>query len=299
MGIIRQQSDNIGETTYRNNDLSKSWTGEFSRRKSEQHPSHFKNRELKTEPVNDEDRNGRVFSKFKSVDVIYQEGNSAQSNSYHPEGNPSFFKREKESFHHRSQAQTPIPDKKRGDDDLFSIDNSPDANDNKEKEEIKLRNNSFLKDHQTEEKRGDKSLNEEPFTTRSIMQKRDTDNISLATPKSRKLDIHFQSTPIRPKILDTRYDNPDYGSIVNGEGDPRRNLNLTESIIITRPVTDKNALEIPDTHYPTGLQKSNTSPVKIQQLTEQIGNLASETLKIIDEIKNKKRNTMNTINEIQ
>lgn len=241
--------------------------------------------------INELEKNGKIFAKFKSVEVIYQEGNSVQSNSY----NPSFFKKEKEG-HQQSQAQTPVPDKKLGDDDEFSNGLSPGDLDSKDK------NNSYLRDHKAGERK-DRSLNEEPFSTRSLFQKKDTDNLSVMTPKSRKLDLHFQSTPIRPKILDTRYDNPDHLSSVVDTKDPKRTLNLSESIIIRKPnnefLDDKNILEIPEPQYSMGLNKANTSPVKLQQLSEQIETLASETMKIIDEIRNKKRNTINTFNDIQ
>jgi len=299
LALLRQHSEIVNNESHRN-DLTRTWTGEYTRRKSDQ--NYVKNsRDIKTEMTNEDERNGKGFSKYKSIDVIYQEGNSMNSGSYHREHNPSFFKKEKEA-HHKSQVQTPVPDKKIGEIDDFSNGLSPGDEDVRERiEQEKQKNNSYFKDHRSEEKKGDRSLAEEPLSTRTI-QKKDTDILSATTPKSRKLDLHFQSTPIRPKILDTRFDNPDYASSVNGINDFKRNLNLAESVLVRKEKDindDRNVLVIPESQYQIGVQRAQTNPVQLQQLTEQIDTLASETLKIIDELRNKKRNTIHTVSDIQ
>ncbi len=277
---------------------------EASRRKSYHLGQKYDNL-MKIDTRNSKNGGGRL----KNIETIYQESNSGYSTSQIKDNNnPSFFKRERDE-HQKSYAQTPIPEKKRGEFESISVEGEEKVVDKINLDEIRVNLDAISK--KTEERK-DNSLAE--FST-ARLQKKDTDHMSVQTPKSKKLDVHLTSTPIQPKILDVGFDFVEKEADPSKKKDsseikffePRKDENMTESILVRRSFKfdGKDIINSVLDIQQVGFQKSfprqsrGSSPLPIQHLTEQIETLASETMKIIDEIRNKKRGTIISTNEIQ
>jgi len=308
LGPIRQKSD-IVDTAPHQKSLTGSVVYDFSRRRSYQP----KGIDKEDEVLHDKEmavKQNKIMDKFKSIEVIYQEGNSAHSNSYN---NYPIHKRDYKpvdfqdikvdiEFDPNLSYQTPNRPQRQ---EL----ESPDFNPNYK---------SQTRHGGVDPKTGDQSLAEPSSPQASNTKQVNNNNIITVipeTPRTKKLDIHIVSAPLRPKMLDTALDNPDRGSTIVNMSDLKSNANLIESIIVSRTAEQQrhqhqkseDLLEIPEnpmrsvtpTRFAIGGKKDGLNSIQLQQLQDQLDTLAAETLKIIDEIRNKKRNTITTTNDLQ
>jgi len=311
LGPTRQKSDIVDTTTHKKS-LTGSVVHDFSRRRSYQPGIKGIDKE-EDEVLHDKEmavKQGKIMDKFKSIEVIYQEGNSAHSNSYQ---NYPFQKRPADlqdikvdiEFDPNLSYQTPHRPQRQ---DLQSPDFPNYQSGNRH--------------GGVDPKTGDQSLAEpsspqaQTPNTKEVNANKNVINVIPETPKSKKLDIHIVSAPLRPKMLDTALDNPDRGSTIVNMSDFKSNANLIESIIVSRAAEQQrhhqhqkseDLLEIPEnpmksvtpTRFAIGGKKDGLNSIQLHQLQDQLDTLAAETLKIIDEIRNKKRNTLTTTNDLQ
>jgi len=305
LGPMRQKSEIVDSAAHKSS-LTGSLVHDFARRRSYQ--PDYKGIDRENDEVihtySTAAKQGKIMDKFKSIEVIYQEGNS-HSFSYH---NPM--------YRGESRHPTDLKDVK------VDIEFDPNLSYATPSKRADLQSPDFPGGKNRvgfPPKTGDQSLDEpsSPQTVQTVGTQKKPEvffsqlvPIIDESPRTKKLDLHFKSAPLKPKLLDTANDNPDRGSTVANMSDLRSNANLIESILVTKvpdqqKIIHKNEefLEIPENtlrpitpaRFAIG-GKSSMSNLQIHQLQEQLDTLAAETLKIIDEIRNKKRNTLTITN---
>jgi len=108
---------------------------------------------------------------------------------------------------------------------------------------------------------------------------------SQLTPNTKKLMLKFQSLPLEQKILDSECDVPDLAQNIF---DINQNVDLAESVLVnSRNPQVANYASIRPVSPMNG--RNSVPQWQAQQVSEQLETLATETLKIIEEIRSKKK----------
>lgn len=141
-----------------------------------------------------------------------------------------------------------------------------------------------------------------PVSANSLKSHKEQEYVHLGeviSPGLKKPMLKITSIPLQQKHLDPELENPYLESVVEPprkQSQKSQNQNLLESIIVTKPncsihhhgVHEVDRLNV---FSPSETVRSAQQPnaLQIQQVSEQLETLASETLKIIEEIRNKKK----------
>ena len=261
----------------------------------------------------------KTVDKYKSMEVIYQEANSGHSNTHSP------HQGQQKELHYSSFRQERIAEDKKisisyQNDERQTIREMSFQKPLKPMEEVcevdqiqveivtSPRNNDTIDPTSQEKQNKVISLtNLAPYDPTS----NSAGGSNQQTPNSKKLMLRIDSIQLAPKLLESELVQPDISTLV-GSIKPvnlmrpseylQNNTNLFESLVmnsrVNEPVPDafRTRATNKDDSPPTGyFERKSTGGVlhtiPLHQLKEQLETLAKETLKIIEEVRGKKKAT--------
>lgn len=287
---LRQQSD-IGNRAVTQRTMSRD-NSDYQRRWSHQPNGQTQARDFRKHDDGETDANGnRLFDKFKSADV-YQEGNSLQSlPPQQREAHFSTFRKEK-----IEEEEQKALDQSQGTARFESVPvimsqfqtvqtkrgaglNNINTNDSVYREHteavLPIKNADSFQALQTPTKKPDGQLFSNPSPD--------------MTPNTKKLMLKLRSLPLKAKVLDEECDVPD---LAQNMFDLNQNVDLAESVLVnSRTAGGNNPFGSfkPGSPVVDPRWSVNNNQWQAQQVSEQLETLAAETLKIIEEIRSKKK----------
>lgn len=298
MKPFRQQSD-IGTRVIAQRRIERD-NSEYQRRWSHQPNGQQAFHAFKKEEEFKEYDGNTMVERVKSVDVIYQEGNSTQSLPHHRDpAHFSTFRKEKieeedQKAVDQSQgtarfesvplmmSQFQTVQTRRG----AGLVNNMNTNDSVHREQtevvIPVKNQDSFQALQTPKgKQG---------------EEQDFSHPSQLTPNTKKLMLKLRSLPLEAKVLDEECDVPDLAQNVF---DLHQQVELAESVLLQSKQPGNNLYNNPFKPGSPSAAMKLTGQWQSQQVSEQLEVLAAETLKIIEEIRSKKKKVEARLSDVE